>query len=114
VLASLFYAYYDMVGRELPTGYLSVGLKDRSSHHGCVLIKERDDRVAIIDWGPITVEDGKITFLPFKEAKMLHERYWNSSISYDGVQWWAHSDPFIVRNFSSEEEFYKWLIEEFN
>ncbi len=114
VLVSLYYAYYDMVGEELPTGYLSLGLRDRGGHHGCVLIKERDDRIAIIDWDPITVEEGKIIFLPFKEAKKLHERYWNSSISYDGVQWRTRSDPFVVSNFSSEEEFYKWLIEEFN
>jgi len=114
VLVSLYYAYYDMVGKELPTGYLSIGLKDRGGHHGCVVIKEKDDRIAIIDWDPITMEDRKITFLPFKEAKMLHERYWNSSISYDGVQWRTHSKPFVVNNFSSEEEFYKWLTGEFN
>jgi len=114
VLVSLYYAYYDMVGKALPTGYLSIELKDRGVHHGCVVIKEKDDRIAIIDWDPITMEDGKITFLPFKEAKMLHERYWNSSISYDGVQWRTYSDPFVVNNFSSEEEFYEWLTEEFN
>jgi len=114
VLTSLYYAYYDMVGKELPTGYLSIGLKDRGSHHGCVLIKEKDDRIAIIDWDAITKEDGKIVFLPFKEAKEMHERYWNSTISYDGVGRRTHSDPLVINNFSSDEEFYRWLVEEFN
>jgi len=114
VLTSLYYAYYDMVGKELPTGYLSIGLKDRGSHHGCVLIKEKDDRIAIIDWDAITKEDGKIVILPFKEAKEMHERYWNSTISYDGVGRRTHSDPLVINNFSSDEEFYRWLVEEFN
>jgi hypothetical protein len=114
VLASLYYAYYDLSGRWLPTGYLSIGFKDRGGHHGCVLIKEGGDRIAIIDWDPITVEDGKVRFLPFKEAKRLHEEYWGSGLSYDGVQRRTREKPFVVNNFPSEEEFYRWLTEEFS
>jgi hypothetical protein len=114
VLVSLYYAYYDMIGRSLPTGYLSIGLKDKGVHHGCVIIKEHDDKIAIIDWDAITAKEEKITFLPFKEVKEIHEKYWNSSISYDGVMRRTPTQPLTVNNFTSEEEFQRWLIEEFN
>ena len=111
---ALYYVYYDIAGRSLPTGYLSIGLLDRGSHHGCVVIKESGDRVAIIDWDVITREDNRIAFLPFKEAKRLHEEYWNSRISYDGVSRRTTTSPFIINTFRSNEEFHEWLIEEFN
>jgi Leucine-rich repeat (LRR) protein len=62
-----------MIGRSLPTGYLSIGLKDKGVHHGCVIIKEHDDKIAIIDWDAITAKEEKITFLPFKEVKEILE-----------------------------------------
>ncbi len=114
VLVALYYAYYDIAGRSLPTGYLSIGLLDMDGHHGCTLIKESGDRVAIIDWEVITKEDNKIVFIPFEEAKKLHEEYWNSRISYDAVQRRTVTSPFVINNFTSNEEFHKWLIEEFN
>ncbi|MEM2904447.1 MAG: hypothetical protein QW587_01760 [Candidatus Bathyarchaeia archaeon] len=112
VLTSLLYAYYDISGRNLSTCYLSISLSGRG-HHGCVLIKERGDMVAIIDWEVITRSDGKVVFMPFSEAKALHESYWGCSISYDTAGMRTSTHPFLIRNFSSNEEFYKWLIEEF-
>jgi hypothetical protein len=37
-----------------------------------------------------------------------------SGLSYDGVQRRTREKPFVVNNFSSEEEFYRWLTEEFS
>ncbi|MEM3627672.1 MAG: hypothetical protein QXZ25_06580 [Candidatus Bathyarchaeia archaeon] len=112
VLVSLLYAYYDISGRSLPTCYLSIGLGEKG-HHGCVLIKEREDIVAIIDWDVITKSEGKVVFMPFGEAKALHESYWGCAISYDAAGMRTSTHPFVIRNFSSNEEFYRWLIEEF-
>lgn len=112
VLTSLLYAYYDISGKNLPTCYLSIGLAGRG-HHGCILIKERGDMVAIIDWDVITRSDRKVVFIPFNEAKALHESYWGCTISYDTAGMRTSAYPFVLRNFSSNEEFYSWLIEEF-
>ncbi len=113
VLVSLYYAYYDIAGRSLPTGYLSITLLDRGDRHGCVVIKESGDRIAIVDWDVITKGDNRIVFLPFEEAKRLHEKYWNSRISYEGVSRRITTSPFMINTFQSNEEFHKWLIEEF-
>ncbi|MEM3953361.1 MAG: hypothetical protein QXP74_08150 [Nitrososphaerota archaeon] len=114
VLVTLYYVYYDIVGRNLPTGYLSISFMDKGGHRGCVIIKEHGDRVAIIDWDVITREGNKIIFLPFEEAKKLHEEYWSSAMSYDGIFMRTATSPYLIKNFSSNEEFYNWLIQEFN
>lgn len=109
VLVTLYYAYSDIVGRKLPVAYLSIGIGDE--HHACVLLKGDDELIAIIDWEPITVEDGKIKFMPLDEAKKLHSRYWwGYELSYDGIL----MRPSISKKFNSLEEFRKWLKEEFN
>ncbi|MEM2927949.1 MAG: hypothetical protein QW303_00370 [Nitrososphaerota archaeon] len=113
-LVSLFYAYSDMIERKLSVGYLSIGLIERGSHHGCVLIKEHGDMIAIIDWDVITRENEKVIFMPFEKAKELHEKYWNCTISYDSVGRRTSTSPFVINHFSSNEEFYKWLVEEFD
>jgi hypothetical protein len=108
-LVALYYTYYDAVGKSLPTCYLSIGIREMF-HHGCVLIKGDGDKIAIVDWEVITGGFGKLAFLPFEEAKALHERYWfGREISYDGIL----ERPYIVKRFSSNEEFYRWLVEDF-
>jgi hypothetical protein len=107
-LISLYNAYYDASGRSLPTIYLSVGGRDL--HHAVVLIKLEGDRVAIVDWDVVTpVTGGMLEFVPFQEAKRLHEEYWGRSLSYEG---YMRSRPYKAGRFNSTEEFYEWLVNE--
>jgi hypothetical protein len=110
VLVSLYYAYYDIAGRSLPTAYISIGAEDVGEFsHACVLVKLEGDRVAILDWEPITVSDGMIEFLPFDLARQLHSRYWwGWSILYKGFMM---GRPYRYGFFESNEEFYRWLVE---
>jgi hypothetical protein len=110
VLVSLYYAYYDIAGRSLPTVYISIGAEGvEEFSHACVLVKLEGDRVAILDWEPITVSDGMIEFLPFDLARRLHSRYWwGWSILYKGFMM---GRPYRYGSFGSNEEFYRWLVE---
>ncbi|MEM2514729.1 MAG: hypothetical protein QXU81_10545 [Candidatus Bathyarchaeia archaeon] len=109
VLVALYYAYSDTVGRKLPAAYLSMEMED-GARHGCVLLKGEGDSVAIVDWEPITAENGMIKFMPLDEARQLHSRYWwNRELNYDGI--WMR--PNTSRFFNSHEEFRLWLMEEF-
>ncbi len=107
-LIALYHAYYDASGRDLPTIYLSI--EGRDLHHGVVLIKLEGDKVAIIDWDIITpVNNGMIEFVPFEVAKRLHEEYWGRSLLYRG---YMKGRPYKTGYFNSNEEFYKWLLNE--
>lgn len=109
-LVSLYNAYYDTSGRSLPTVYLSI--EGRDLHHAVVLIKLEGDRVAIIDWDVITpVSNGRMGFVPFEEAKRLHEEYWGRSLFYKG---YMRSRPYRTGLFNSTEKFYEWLLNELN
>ncbi|MEM2740309.1 MAG: hypothetical protein QXQ29_05870, partial [Candidatus Bathyarchaeia archaeon] len=78
--------------------------------HACLLLKNRDGVVAIVDWEPITAENGMIKLLPIDTVKALHSRYWfGLEIEYNGV--WMR--PNNSRRFSSYEEFKEWVIGEF-
>jgi len=113
VLVSLYYAYYDIAGRSLPTAYISIGAEGvEEFSHACVLVKLEGDMVAILDWEPITVSDGMLEFLPFDLARQLHGRYWwGWSIFYKGFMM---GRPYRSGFFESNEEFYRWLVEELN
>jgi len=111
VLVSLYYAYYDIAGRSLPTAYISIGAEGvEEFSHACVLVKLEGDMVAILDWEPITVSDGMLEFLPFDLARQMHGRYWwGLSILYKGFMM---GRPYRSGSFRSNEEFYRWLVEE--
>lgn len=109
VLVTLYYVYFDMVGKKISVAYLSIGI-GKERHHGCVLMKGEGNLVAIVDWEPITTENNMIKFVPLESAKRLHSEYWSGEeIRYDGV--WMR--PNISIHFGSYEEFTKWLIEDF-
>ncbi|MBS7642759.1 MAG: hypothetical protein QW374_02760 [Candidatus Bathyarchaeia archaeon] len=109
VLTTLYYIYADITGVNISAAYLSITIGGEASH-ACVLLKNRDGVVAIVDWEPITAENGMIKLLPIDTVKALHSRYWfGLEIEYNGV--WMR--PNNSRRFSSYEEFKEWVIGEF-
>lgn len=109
VLTTLYYIYKDMTGVNISAAYLSITIGEGSSH-ACVLLKNSDGLVAIVDWDPVTVENGMIKFLPIDTVRTLHSRYWwGYQIEYNGV--WMR--PNNSRRFSSYEEFKEWIMREF-
>jgi len=111
VLVALYYAYYDVSGKSLPTAYISIRIiRGFQESHGVVFVKLEGDKVAILDWDVVTpVKNGMLEFIPFEEAKKLHEEYWGHSISYKGFM---KGRPYEARRFYSDEEFYEWLVNE--
>ncbi len=110
-LVALYYAYYDVTGKSLPTIYVSIqGIGDGPESHALVMIKLEGDRVAILDWEVITpTSNGMIEFVPFEMAKRLHEEYWGRSLLYKGFM---KGRPHEFGHFSTNEEFYEWLVRE--
>ncbi|MDW8061878.1 MAG: hypothetical protein RMJ00_04185 [Nitrososphaerota archaeon] len=112
VLVTLYYIYSDVTGRHISAAYLSIDIHaiDSTLSHGCVLLKNTDGLIAIVDWEAITAEDCMIKFLPLDTVRTLHSRYWfGYQIDYIGV--WMR--PNTGRRFSSYEEFQEWLMKEF-
>ena len=111
VLVALYYAYYDVAGKSLPTAYISIqGVGGRPESHAVVLVKLEGDKVAILDWDVITpVSNGMLEFVPFEVAKKFHEEYWGRSLLYKGFM---KGRPYEAKHFSSNEEFYEWLVRE--
>ena len=116
VLVSLYYAYYDVAGKSLPTAYISIqGIGGDPESHAVVLIKLEGDRVAIMDWEVITpLTDGMVEFVPFETAKKLHVEYWRqvsfkkpSDLLYRGFM---KGRPYEDGCFYSNEEFHEWLV----
>lgn len=116
VLVSLYYAYYDIAGKSLPTAYISIrGIDGDPESHAVVLIKLEGDMVAIMDWEMITpLTDGMVEFVPFETAKKLHVEYWRqvsfkkpSDILYKGFM---KGRPYEYGIFHTNEEFYEWLV----
>jgi len=119
VLVALYYAYYDLAGKSLPTIYVSIqGIDGDPESHAVVLIKLEGDRVAIMDWEVITpLTDGMVEFVPFETAKKLHVEYWRqvsfkkpSDLLYRGFM---KGRPYEAGVFYTNEEFYEWLVREF-
>jgi hypothetical protein len=114
VLLSLYYAYFDIAGRYLPSALLVISIGETRSLHTAVIVKLTSDLVAIIDWEPVTSINGRVVFLPVREAKRAHEYYWKISVEYILATWRSRGEPHITRYFQSDEDFYNWVISEFN
>ena len=66
-----------------------------------------------MDWVPLTVSDERLAFLPIGDAKRVRERFWRSSIVHVSAEWRTRDGRPSFKSFSSEEDFYKWLLDEF-